>query len=218
MTGRYAGVVFDYDGTLVDTVPLIVASHDHALRTVLGHSLPESQLRAGIGTPLIDQMRVFAPDRADELLRAYLAWNHANTARLIARFDGIDEVLAGLARAGIPIGVATSKMRAAVGLCDRAIPLRIPLDQFVCFEDTAAHKPGPEPLLEAFRRIEVMASRGAYVGDAPFDLVAARAAGCAAIGVTWGMADRDLLASEAPDALCDTPADLLAYLVAVPGG
>ena len=72
----YSTVIFDLDGTLIDTVPLIVASHRHALSTVLGRELPEEALRDGIGRPLLEQMRVFDEERAQELFDAYREFNH----------------------------------------------------------------------------------------------------------------------------------------------
>jgi len=113
---RWRAVVFDLDGTLIDTIPLIVASHRHAVQTVLGRDLPDEVLRSGIGRPLIEQMAVFDPDRAQDLYDSYRVWNHANTAALLGRFDGVDEVLRELDRAGAAVGVATSKSRDAVDL------------------------------------------------------------------------------------------------------
>ena len=72
----YTTTIFDLDGTLIDTVPLIVASHRHALTTVLGRELPESALREGIGRPLLEQMRVFDEERAEELFDVYREFNH----------------------------------------------------------------------------------------------------------------------------------------------
>ena len=86
--------MFDLDGTLIDTIPLIVASHRHAVQTVLGHDLSDEVLKSGIGRPLIDQMRVFDEPRAQELFDTYRVWNHANTAALLGRFAGVDDVLA----------------------------------------------------------------------------------------------------------------------------
>jgi pyrophosphatase PpaX len=205
-------VVFDLDGTLIDTVPLIVASHQHALRTVLGREESEVVLRAGIGRPLLEQMHGFDADRAEELFHAYRAWNHANTAALLGRFPDVDDVVRTLARDGFALGVATSKMRDAVDLAFAIEPPAVAFGVVVTIEDTVRHKPHPDPVLHAIERLGSVPARSAYVGDAASDLRAARAAGCASIGVTWGAATRAELELEAPDAIAETAAELLAIL------
>lgn len=209
---RWPVVLFDLDGTVIDTVELIRASHEHALREVLGVELPDEELMAGIGTPLRQQMEVFSAERADELFHAYRAWNHANTARLIRPYDGIDEVLVELEREGARLGIVTSKMRDAVDLAWAALPPPIVWDCVIAAEDSELHKPHPAPLLVALARIGAAPADAVYVGDSPFDLQAASAAGCACIGVTWGAFRREALAAEDPIAIVDTPAELLGAL------
>ena len=209
----YRTVIFDLDGTLIDTIPLIVASHRHAVQTVLGHDLPDDVLRSGIGRPLIEQMAVFDPDRAQDLYDSYRVWNHANTAALLGRFAGVDDVLRRLHRAGAAIGVATSKSRDAVDLAFSIQPPVITFGAVVTVEDTDRHKPDPEPVLTAIARLGATPSEAAYVGDAPYDIAAARAAGCGAVGVTWGVASGDVLRDAGADEVAETPEELTAILV-----
>jgi len=211
--GRYDAIVFDLDGTLIDTIPLIVASHRHALRVVLGREETDEVLKAGIGKPLMEQMRVFDADRAQELFDTYRAWNHANTAALLGRFDGVDEMLVALAAAGLGLGIATSKSRDAVNLALAIRPLAVAFGATVTVDDTERHKPHPDPVLLAIERLGSRPERAVYVGDAPYDLAAAHAAGCDAVAVTWGVATRETLAASAPHAIADTPAELLAILL-----
>ncbi len=212
MSLRWRAVVFDLDGTLIDTIPLIVASHRHAVQTVLGRDLPDEVLRSGIGRPLIEQMAVFDADRAQELYDAYRVWNHANTAALLGRFDGVDDLLRDLAAAGAAIGVATSKSRDAVNLAFSIQPPAVAFGAVVTVEDTERHKPDPEPVLTAIARLGAMPADAAYVGDAPYDIAAAKAAGCGAVGVTWGVAAADVLHGAGADAVATTPAELAAIL------
>lgn len=201
-------VVFDFDGTLFDTVPLIVASHRHALQTVLGRDEPDAVLKAGIGTPLIDQMRVFDADRADELLRAYLAWNREATPRYVRWFPHLPEMLVRLHGEGVAVGIATSKMRVAIDLAFSLRPPPIAFDAVVTLEDSDRHKPDPLPILTAIERCGSTPRHAVYVGDATVDVLAARAARAGAVAVTWGAGDRDALAALEPDALCDDAASL----------
>ncbi len=207
-TLRWPVVLFDLDGTVLDTVELIRASHEHALREVLGVTMTDAELMAGIGMPLREQMEKFSPTKADELFDTYRVWNHANTARLIARYDGIDEVLLELEQEGARLGIVTSKMLDAVELAWQALPPPIVWEAIITIEDTERHKPHPDPLLQALAQFDAVPSEAVYIGDSPFDLQAANAGGCAAIAVTWGAFDRATLEQEDPVAIVDTPAQL----------
>ncbi len=212
-TLRWPVVLFDLDGTVLDTVELIRASHAHALREVLGRELPDEELMAGVGTPLREQMERFDAERAQELYDAYRAWNHANTARLARRYDGVDDVLLALEGAGARLGLVTSKSRDAVDLVLEALPSPIAWDVVVTYDDAPLHKPHPAPLHAALERLDADAASAVYIGDSPFDLQAARAAGCGAIAVTWGAFRRGVLGAERPDAIVDDPRDLLGVLL-----
>jgi pyrophosphatase PpaX len=209
---RWPVVLFDLDGTVLDTVELIRASHAHAVREVLGIELPDEELMAGIGTPLREQMAGFSAARADELFHAYRAWNHAHTARLIERYPGVDEVLVELEAEGARLGIVTSKMLDAVELAFRALPPPIVWDVVITTEDTPLHKPHPAPLIAALERLDGTPAEAVYIGDSPFDLQAARAAGMAGIGVGWGAFGRAALEAEQPLTVVDTPAELLEAL------
>ena len=90
---RWPTLVFDLDGTLVDTIGLIVASYQHAFRTVLGHEEDEARIRAWIGRPLVRCFQEAAPDHADELFAAYTAWNEANTDAMVRSYAGVADLL-----------------------------------------------------------------------------------------------------------------------------
>lgn len=104
-------MVFDLDGTLVDTIDLIVASYQHAFGHVLGEEQDEAVIRTWIGQPLIRAFRAGWPEQADELFATYLAWNHANTERLIRTYAGVAGMLSALRSAGVQVAAATSKLR-----------------------------------------------------------------------------------------------------------
>jgi pyrophosphatase PpaX len=100
-----------------------------------------------------------------------------------------------------------------VKLAFRALPLREVFDVVVCGDDTERHKPDPEPILLALQRLGARVREAAYVGDSPFDVVAARAAGVYAVAVGWGrMHSDERLRAEQPDAFVRTPAELLACI------
>ncbi|MEP6799448.1 MAG: HAD-IA family hydrolase [Lapillicoccus sp.] len=213
---RWPVAVFDLDGTLVDTIALIVASYQHAFREVLGEEQDETRIRGWIGQPLIRAFSSAWPDQADALFASYIAWNRANTERLIRSYAGLTDVLAELTSAGVQIAAATSKLRAPALEAARLTGVAPHLALLVSLEDTEQHKPDPAPLLLAVDRLGAVPATAVYVGDAVVDVQAARAAGMGAVAVSWGAGDRDDLVAARPDVLVDTPHELRAALL--PGG
>lgn len=212
-TPRWRYVLFDLDGTLVDTIALIVGSYEHALRTVLGRAVDEDTVRGWIGRPLRDNFSAVDPERWEELCLAYLEWNTAHTADLLRRYDGVEAMLEALAGDGVRTGVVTSKRRESAL---RALELaglseRIPL--LTTMADTDVHKPHPEPLWHGLAKVGGSAAQAVYVGDAVVDIDAARAAGMDSVAVRWGSGTPEALAAAGPDVLCDTLTELTAVLL-----
>jgi pyrophosphatase PpaX len=207
---RFPVVLFDFDGTVVDSGAIILASMRHATREVLGEEYSDADLLQAVGGPGLEaQMRVFAPDRVDELVRVYRAHNEPLHDELRA-CDGMEDVLVRLHEEGRRLGIVTAKRRATVELGFASVPVAHLFETVVGGDETEKHKPDPEPLLLAARRMNADPAETAYVGDSPFDIRAAKAAGMHAIAVTWGrIHDRDKLAREEPDAIVDTAGELL---------
>jgi pyrophosphatase PpaX len=206
---RYRVVLFDLDGTLIDSGPIILASMKHAALTVLGREPDEELVRAAIGGPgLIAQMRDLDPDRVDELVDAYRLHNEPLHAGLEA-FPGVLELLATLRKEGHMLGIVTAKRLRTVALALDRFPALRDMDVVIGAEDTERHKPEPDPLLEALRRLGAEPSDAAYVGDSPFDIRAAKAASVFSVAVGWGGIHPDeRLAREQPDALVHTTEEL----------
>jgi pyrophosphatase PpaX len=209
---RFGTVLFDLDGTVVDTVDLIRESHRHAVTTVLGRDFPDGELLANVGRPLVEQMEAFDLGRAQELLEAQRSWNHAHTADLIRAYPGVDGMLGRLAADGCRIGIVTSKARPTVQLAFDALPeVARHVEALVAVEDTPVHKPAPDPVLAGLALLGGTPDDACYVGDAPFDIDAGRDAGVVAIGVTWGFFPRDALAGA--DLIVDDVPALEAFLM-----
>ncbi|MBA2692828.1 MAG: HAD-IA family hydrolase [Rubrobacter sp.] len=209
--------LFDFDGTLVDTTELIFQSMNHAVVEVLGETKTREELMANVGQPLPAQMKVFDAERADDLLETYRLYNDENHEKFIASFPNVDESLSRLREAGIKVGIVTSKRRHSVGLALDSFPeLRDVVDEFVTMEDTTEHKPRPEPLLKGLELLGgVPRENAAYVGDSPFDIEAARAAGLVSVGVSWGAFTEEAIRAANPDHLVsdlDAAVDILLSL------
>jgi pyrophosphatase PpaX len=211
---RFQTVLFDLDGTLIDSGAMILASMRHATSSVLGRAIPDEELMATVGGPgLVAQMRALDASRVDDLVEAYRLHNEALHAQL-EPCVGIEDALAELRRQGRRLGIVTAKRHATVQLAFEVLPQLEPFfDVVVGAEDTERHKPHPEPLLLALERLDGRPDQAAYVGDSPFDVRAAKAAGIAAIAVSWGgIHSSERLADAEPDKLVHDSEELLASL------
>ena len=195
--------LFDFDGTLVDTTDLIYQSLRHATGEVLGREISRDVLMANVGQPLPRQMELLSAEHAEALLDSYRLHNEENHDALIKEFPGVEGSLARLNAAGVRVGVVTSKRRFSVDMALKKFPgLGDVVDQWVTMEDTTEHKPRPEPLLKGLELLgDVPREQAAYVGDSPFDVTAAKAAGVESVAVSWGAFSEDALRAAEPDQL-----------------
>jgi pyrophosphatase PpaX len=199
-----SAVLFDFDGTLVDTTEMIHQSMRHATSSVLGREdIPRETLLANVGQPLPRQMELIDTENAESLLEAYRSHHERHHDALIREFPGVEESLGRLGSVGIKVAVVTSKRRPSVEMALEIFPgLRNVVDRFVTLEDTTHHKPHPEPLLRALQLLGgIPRERAAYVGDSPFDVQAAKAAGLTSVAVSWGAFSEDALRASEPDHL-----------------
>jgi pyrophosphatase PpaX len=208
---RFPVVLFDLDGTVVDSGPIILKSMRYATRTVLDREIPDRELMASVGGPGLEaQMRTFGPDRVDDLVRAYRAHNEPLHEELVA-FPGMGATLRRLKAEGRRLGIVSAKRHETVELAFARVPLGDLFEVIVGGDETARQKPDPEPLLFALGRLGAQPSDAAYVGDSPYDMTSARGAGVYAVGVSWG-GIHDGGSLEDADVVVDSPEQLLAVL------
>jgi pyrophosphatase PpaX len=210
---RYSTVLFDLDGTLIDSGEMILASMRHATRTVLAREIPDDKLLAYVGSSTLDdQMRALDPDRVEELVATYREHNGPLHDEL-QPCAGVMDIVEQLDAEGRKLGIVTAKRRATVALAFDVLPLEHLFDVVVATDEVARAKPHPDGILRALELLDSTPQEAVYVGDAPFDIQSAKAAGAGSIAVTWGrIHDRERLAAEEPDAIVDTPEELLAAL------
>jgi pyrophosphatase PpaX len=215
-------VLFDFDGTIVDTTELIYESMRRATGEVLGRELGRETLMANVGQPLSHQMELLAdaqPEKTAELLEVYLHHNEELHEGLIHEFPKVGTSLARLRDADLRLAVVTSKRRFSVEMALDSFPdLRDVFDVFVAMEDTSEHKPLPAPLLKGLELLgDVSPERAAYVGDAPFDVAAARAAGITSVAVSWGAFTAEALRAAGPDHLFEDLNSAVDFLLEAAG-
>ena len=217
-------ILFDLDGTLIDTTDLILRCFQYSWETVCGFNHSRKALVQTFGTPLREAMHRLLlmahasktgghsaedNDVIDQLIAEYRSYNFANHDLLARPFERTGEVLAELRQRGYVISVVTSKSR-ELGLRGlRLCALDGLIDSAIFLEDTDAHKPQPEPILAALHRLNERAQAAAYVGDSRHDIVAARAAGVRTVAALWGPAPRTELERERPDFIAESITDLL---------
>jgi pyrophosphatase PpaX len=196
-------VLFDFDGTIVDTTELIHESMRRATGEVLGQTPSREVLLANVGQPLPRQMELLDFERAEELLESYRLHNEELHEDLIEAFPDVEASLAHLREAGLCLAVVTSKRRFSLEMALDSFPnLRDAVDAFVTMEDTTEHKPHPAPLLKGLELLgDVSPDRATYVGDSPFDVAAAQADGMLSVAVSWGVFTEEDLREAEPDRL-----------------
>jgi pyrophosphatase PpaX len=210
---RYPTVLFDFDGTLVDSGAIILSSFKHAARTVLARDVEEEQIAALVGgSNLHDQMRVLDPSRVEELVHAYREHNRPLHDELEA-FPGVEELVETLSEQGRKLGIVTAKGRQTVDLGFAVLSLEPYFDVVVTADMTERHKPDPEPVLKALELLDSEPGESVFVGDSPYDVQAGKAAGVFTIGVSWGKIHPEGRLLEAgADVIVDSPEELLGVL------
>lgn len=215
--GRWEAVLFDLDGTLADTVELILRCYRHTMVTHLGEAPPDEAWLATIGTPLRDQLRDFArsDEEAEAMLETYSAFQVTVHDEMVSAFPGAREVVDALAGAGVPVGIVTSKRRAMAVRTLEACRLDGPMQVVVTADDVARGKPHPEPVHRALGALGVPPGPGVlFLGDSPWDIRAGKEAGTRTAAALWGPYSREALVAEAPDFLLRE----IGGLPGVPGG
>jgi len=204
-------VLFDLDGTLVDSLPLILKT----FRTTLNQmnlNFSDEEIMKTVGLPLRDICTQFAGNRGEELFQRYLDYQNAIHDDYLQEYPGTTGMLQKIQEKGYLPGIVTSKRRV---MAQRGIKLT-GLDSFikvlVALEDAPRAKPEAEPVLKALEKLKVTPANAIYVGDSPFDIRCGKKAGVKTLGVTWGISNREVLVKEEPDSIIDNWHQLLSFL------
>lgn len=213
-------VLFDLDGTLVDTRAAVLECYTRVFRDRLNSDFPPDAVPKGelFAMRPAEIFGLVAPDRKDELYAAYSA-TYPQCLSHIAVFPGAAALIAALVAAGRKPGLVTNKGRERTLIdLDRA---GIPTGSFttiVTAEDTPERKPHPAPILLGLEQAGAAAQDAVYVGDGPQDIIAAHAAGLPCIALTYGFYRAEDLLTHGPDAVADSVAALARALGVAPDG
>ncbi|MGH7525206.1 MAG: HAD-IA family hydrolase [Gemmatimonadales bacterium] len=204
-------VLFDLDGTLIDSVRLILDSYHH---TLAAHGLPprtdEEWLR-GVGTPLWVQFADWKDDRGtlEALIETYREYNLRHHDRMVTVYPGVVDAVAELKKAGIATGLVTSKNRSGAVRGLTLAKLEAMMDVLVCADEVTNPKPHPEPVEKAVALLGADPATTVYVGDSIHDMQSGRAAGVQTAAVLWGPFGRSHLEGASPDYWIERPEELV---------
>ncbi|GEL76532.1 pyrophosphatase PpaX [Tenuibacillus multivorans] len=202
-------ILFDLDGTLIDTNELIVESFKHTIREHLGEEYKREDILPFMGSPLRDMLEKVKPDEVEDMMKTYRTHNLANHDLFVKSFDGVFETIKALHEKGIPMAIVTTKIHktALKGLA------LTELDQFfdvvIGLDDVSQAKPDPEPVLKGIRALNGDPGTTLMIGDNSHDIHAGQNAGTKTAGVAWSAKGRDFIESLEPDYVLNHISDLL---------
>ena len=207
---RFKGILFDLDGTLIDTSNLIVRSFQHTFTQHYGRALTPQEVYAFFGKPLRAAMEYYGPDKVEALIQTYREFNLAHHDELTTGFAYVPETMRQLYDNGIMLAIVTSKTKSTAIRGLKLFNMDTYFSVVIGHEECQKHKPDPEPVLRALAQLKLAPHECLMVGDSPFDLASARTAGVKTAAVRWSQLDWQLLQAEQPDYVLAVIEDLLA--------
>lgn len=210
-------ILFDLDGTLVDTTAFLLQSMRHAFEIYPGRHPTDPEWVAGIGTPLRTQLRQFIADEAqvEAVVARYRAYQKLHHDALTFAFDGAVELARHLKKRGHPTAIVTSKGDDLAHRTLKHVGLAPFMDVVMTAENVTHAKPHPEPVLLALQKLERTPREAVFVGDSPHDITAGGAAGVVTIAAMWGPFPPGVLAAANPTHQARTLGELRGLLDAI---
>lgn len=190
---KVKGVLFDLDGTLVDSIELIVTCFQTTFKEVLNQNITREEVLSYIGKPLRPQLELLAPNKGQQLIEKYREIQFKLHDSMVKPYKGVYEAILSFKDSGYYLGIVTSKGKdgtnAALNLFGPKF--RECFTVIISADDSSTHKPEPGPLLQAANFLKIEHKNCVYIGDTIFDMQAAIRANMLPIGLTWGVASRD---------------------------
>ncbi|MCM3786383.1 pyrophosphatase PpaX [Neobacillus mesonae] len=206
-------VLFDLDGTIIDTNELIISSFLHVLGELGPGVLPREEIIPHMGGTLEQQMQAFTGKaEVAEYVTGYRAYNAIHHDAMVNPFPNVLTVVEQLHAQGIRMGVVTTKIRPSTLKVLEAFDLKKYMEVIVTVSDVTHPKPHPEPVLKAVEELGVDPATTVMVGDSPVDIQSAKAAGVKAAGVAWSLKGEAKLMEYGPDYILHDMNDILTLI------
>lgn len=203
------GILFDLDGTLVNTIPLIEECYRYTFIEKLGVAVSIPEIMTELGRPLKDICQKLVPDQVDEACQIYYDIYNRLHNKLIKEYPGVKDVLFQLKNLGYRLAIVTSKNKVNTVKALNYFGLEGLWNTIVSSDDCQHHKPHPEPVLKALQLMEIKPIEALFIGDSPYDILAGKAAGVKTAGITWGTTSKEDLLAMQPDFMLENLNDLL---------
>ncbi len=210
MVKKITTLLFDVDGTLIDTNELIIDSFLHTLEHFCPGQYGREDVIPFIGPTLEETFSSIDADRTDEMVQVYRKFNVGRHDAMVKEFTGVSEAIIALKDAGYKLGIVTSKMNrlAIKGL--NLYDLDRYFDCIIGCDDIVKPKPDAEPVLKALSLLQATPEEALMVGDRHHDILAGKNAGTGTVGVSWSLLGRSYLEKYQPDYIIDDMKELLA--------
>lgn len=209
MSNKITTLLFDLDGTLVDTNELIFSSFQHTLDLYYPGQYTREDFLPFFGPSLTSTFYGINGEKAEEMIEEYQAHNKAHHDELVTIFPTVLETIKQLKESGYKLGVVTTKRTEVAKMGLDLTKLTPYFDVFIAFEDVEKTKPDPEALFKALEKLDSRPEEAIMVGDNFHDILAGKYAGMKTAGVSWTIKGVDYLKSYEPDYILETMSDLL---------
>ncbi|PAE44419.1 pyrophosphatase PpaX [Bacillus sp. 7884-1] len=205
-------ILFDLDGTLIDTNELIISTYLHTLEKYYPGKYTREDVLPFLGPTLHDVFGKMDPDRVEEMVLEYRTYNIANHDALVKEFVGVMETIETLKKKGYKLAIVTTKREDVAFKGLRLMKLDSYFDVMIAYDHVKKVKPDPEPIFLALEKLDSKPEEALMVGDNFHDVLAGKNAGTKTAGVAWSIKGREYLAKYEPDFMLENMTDLLSIL------
>lgn len=209
MNNKKKTLLFDLDGTLIDTNELIISSFLHTLEQYYPGQYKREDVLPFNGPSLTETFSKINLEKAEEMIEVYQVHNRAHHDSLVTEFPGVYETIQLLKESGFKLGIVTTKRPDVVEMGLGLTKLKPFFDSIITFADVTHTKPNPEPVQKALDALGARPEEAIMVGDNYHDILAGKNAGTKTAGVAWALKGRDYLQTFGPDYMLDSIEDLL---------
>lgn len=205
-------ILFDLDGTLINTNDLIIESFLHTLNHYYPDRYRREDVLPFIGPPLIDTFKSIDEERVEEMVARYRKFNHEQHDILVKEYETVYDTVKTLHEKEFKIGIVTTKIRQTVNMGLKLTKLDSFFDVIVTLDDVENAKPHPEPILKALSQLNAKPEEAIMVGDNHHDIEAGKNAGTKTAGVSWSLKGLEYIQSLHPDYILNKMSDLLSIV------
>ncbi|MRH42007.1 pyrophosphatase PpaX [Aquibacillus halophilus] len=205
-------ILFDLDGTLIDTNELIIASFVHTLQQYSDKEYLREEILDFIGPPLVDTFEKIDPILAEQMKKTYVTHNLHHHDSFVVAYPTVIDTISKLKELGYQLGIVTTKINSTAWKGLKVTGMDSMFDVLIGFDDVTHAKPHPEPIIKALKELDAQASTTLMVGDNYHDIEAGKNAGTKTAGVSWSIKGKETLEAYQPDYMLEEMSDLLKIL------